>query len=302
MNTASNVHISRKVESRSKIRERPERSCTRKINPKKEFCRILAKRKEKLNLGFLITASIDKNQDYRHIKYLVYVDGGEIDWFESDEVTNVTDIWPDEGLDAAYHNESISQDRRHFNYIQMRCLEARRKIKDEEFDFIEPDLSVGQILLFDEKTPVKVIGKSDFGGLNIKIQNLVEGWKCWVPFFSINFLQNRKLYQMILEERNLFKDFKILKSQNCLDLQQKILMPSKIHQSLLGNWDALDHQLSLIDNVQPLPDEIIEIITDFGDKRAYDQLIESASKRIKIPTEDGDGSSDIRSNHSNDES
>jgi len=304
MNSAFNVRFSTAIGSRSGIRERPGRSCTKKnlLKPQQEFYRVLVKREEKINLGFLITAVIDKNEGYRHEKFLVYVDGGEIDWFEYDEVSNVTDVWPGAGLDAAYLNESIAQNRRHFNYIQMRCLEARRKIKDEQFNFIEPDLSVGQILLFDEKTPVKVIGKTDLGGLNIQIENLVEGWKCWVPFFSINFLQNRELYQKILEERILFKDFKILKSQNCLDLQPKILMPSKIHQSLLGDWNPLCHQLNLVDNIQPLPEENIEIITASEDKRLCDEPIESVPKRIKIPTEDDDGSSGIGSTGSDDES
>ena len=84
-------------------------------------------------------------------------------------------------------------------------MEARRRVNDEEYNFIKPNLSVGQILLFDEKIPVQVIGVTDIDGLNIRIRNLVEGWTCWVPFFSINFLQNRESYQNISEERNLFK-------------------------------------------------------------------------------------------------
>lgn len=300
MNFAFNDRNLKGLGSKSGNRERPGRSCTTKFH-QKQFYRVLVKREEKINLGFLISAVIDKNEGYRHEKFLVYVDGGEIDWFEYDEVSNVTDVWPEAGLDAAYKNDSIPQHRRHFNYIQMRCLEARQKIKDEHFDFVEPDLSVGQILLFDEKTPVKVIGKTDFGGLNIQIENLVDGWKCWVPFFSINFLQNRELYQKILEERNVFKDFKILKSQNCLDLQPKIIMPTKIHQSLLGNWNPLCHKLSLVDNIQPLPEERVEIIIASEDKRVYDEPIESVSKRIKIPTEDDDGSSGIGSTGSDDE-
>ena len=84
-------------------------------------------------------------------------------------------------------------------------MEARRRVNDKEYDFIKPDLSVGQILLFDENTPVQVIGVTDIDGLNIRVRNLVEGWACWVPFFSINFLRNREMYQEISDERNLFK-------------------------------------------------------------------------------------------------
>ena len=84
-------------------------------------------------------------------------------------------------------------------------LEARRRINDQDYDFIKPDLSVGQVLLFDENIPVQVTGVTDIGGLNIRVRNLIEGWTCWVPFFSINFLQNRQCYQQISDERNLFK-------------------------------------------------------------------------------------------------
>ena len=89
--------------------------------------------------------------------------------------------------------------------IKIFSLEARRRVNDQDYDFIKPNLSVGQVLLFDENIPVQVTGVTDIGGLNIRIRNLVEGWTCWVPFFSINFLQNRQCYQQISDERNLFK-------------------------------------------------------------------------------------------------
>ena len=135
------------------------------------------------------------------------------------------------------------------------------------------------MLLFDENIPVQVTGVTDIGGLNIRIRNLVEGWTCWVPFFSINFLQNRQCYQQISDERNLFKgifvtynmnhifsfytylDFKIMRSQNCLDLVPKLFMPTKIHPSLWGDWNPLNHQLTLVDQVQPMEKEAIEIIS-----------------------------------------
>ena len=52
-----------------------------------------------------------------------------------------------------------------------------------------------------------------------------------------------------------------MRSQNCLDLRPKIVMPTKIHPSLLGDWNPLNHQLNLIDQVQPLEKEAIEIIS-----------------------------------------
>ena len=52
-----------------------------------------------------------------------------------------------------------------------------------------------------------------------------------------------------------------MRSQNCLDLRPKIVMPTKIHPSLLGDWNPLSHQLNLIDQVQPLEKEAIEIIS-----------------------------------------
>ena len=94
-----------------------------------------------------------------------------------------------------------------FKIKTMFSLEARRRINDQDYDFIKPDLSVGQVLLFDENIPVQVTGVTDIGGLNIRVRNLIEGWTCWVPFFSINFLQNRQCYQEISDERSLFKGF-----------------------------------------------------------------------------------------------
>ena len=52
-----------------------------------------------------------------------------------------------------------------------------------------------------------------------------------------------------------------MRSQNCLELRSKIVMPTKIHPSLLGDWNPLNHQLNLIDQVQPLEKEAIEIIS-----------------------------------------
>ena len=52
-----------------------------------------------------------------------------------------------------------------------------------------------------------------------------------------------------------------MRSQNCLELRPKIVMPTKIHPSLLGDWNPLNHQLNLIDQVQPLEKEAIEIIS-----------------------------------------
>ena len=63
--------------------------------------------------------------------------------------------------------------------IKIFSLEARRRVNDQDYDFIKPNLSVGQVLLFDENIPVQVTGVTDIGGLNIRIRNLVEGWTCW---------------------------------------------------------------------------------------------------------------------------
>lgn len=52
-----------------------------------------------------------------------------------------------------------------------------------------------------------------------------------------------------------------MRSQNCLDLQPKIIVPTRIHPSFLGDWDPLFHQLNLIDQVQPLEKESVEIIS-----------------------------------------
>ena len=52
-----------------------------------------------------------------------------------------------------------------------------------------------------------------------------------------------------------------MRSQNCLELRPKLFMPTKIHPSLLGDWDPLHHQLNLIDQVQHLEKESIEIIS-----------------------------------------
>ena len=91
------------------------------------------------------------------------------------------------------------------NLTSIFSLDARRRVNDGEYDFVDPDLSVGQVLLFDENTPVQVTGVTDIGGLSVRVRNLVEGWTCWVPFFSINFLRNRECYQQISDERCLFK-------------------------------------------------------------------------------------------------
>jgi len=285
-------------QSKSVSRER--RACTqRNAVPKDDFHRVWVKRDGKINLGFLVQAQIEKNCDYRHERYLVYLDGGEMDWFELQDIANVNEIFPDKGLEAAYDNETISLDRKKFNHTQMKCLEARRRINDQDYDFIKPDLSVGQVLLFDENIPVQVTGVTDIGGLNIRVRNLIEGWTCWVPFFSINFLQNRQCYQEISDERSLFKDFKIMRSQNCLELRPKIVMPTKIHPSLLGDWNPLNHQLNLIDQVQPLEKEAIEIISECGEKRVCTNDDETTAKMSKISIEDEDGSSGIGSNDSN---
>lgn len=290
------------TDSKSGIRER--RTCTqRKTIEPDDFYRVLVKRDEKLNLGWIITSTIQKNSDYRHERHFVYLDGGESDWFETCDLANVEEIWPNMGIDSAYSNETLSQERRHFNYLQMKCLETRRRIENDAiYDFLEPDHSVGQVLLLDENTPVQVVGVTDFGGFNIQIKNLKDGWKCWFPFFSINFLHNREMYQKISEERNLFKDFKPIRSQNCLDLRPKIFMPSKTHPSMLGNWDPLHHQLNLIDQTQPLEEEVVEITTELGEKRIYgndyDQA-ESTAKMSKMTIADDDVSSGIGSNDSN---
>ena len=52
-----------------------------------------------------------------------------------------------------------------------------------------------------------------------------------------------------------------MRSQNCLDLVPKLFMPTKIHPSLWGDWNPLNHQLTLVDQVQPLEKEAIEIIS-----------------------------------------
>ena len=177
-------------------------------------------------------------------------------------------------------------------------LEARRRVNDEDYDFIKPDLSVGQVLLFDDNIPVQVTGTTDIDGLNIRIRNLIEGWTSWVPFFSINFLQNRQCYQQIADERNLFKgflltyfvieiktylDFKIMRSQNCLELRPKIVIPTKIHPSLLGDWDPLHHQLNLIDQVQHLEKESIEIISGMVTHKMFSpQYLRQAWKHFQV--------------------
>jgi len=183
--------------------------------------------------------------------------------------------------------------------IKIFSLEARRRVNDQDYDFIKPNLSVGQVLLFDENIPVQVTGVTDIDGLNIRIRNLVEGWTCWVPFFSINFLQNRQCYQQISDERNLFKDFKIMRSQNCLELRPKLFMPTKIHPSLWGDWNPLNHQLNLVDQIQPMEKEAIEIISECGEKRVCTNDDETTAKMSKISIEDEDGSSRIGSNDSN---
>ena len=106
-------------ESKSVTRER--RACTqRNAVQKDDFHRLLVKRDGKPNLGFLVQAIIEKNCNYRHERYLVYLDGGEIDWFEVHDIRNVNEIFPDRGLEGAYDNETISLERRKFNHIQMK--------------------------------------------------------------------------------------------------------------------------------------------------------------------------------------
>ena len=106
-------------QSKSVSRER--RACTqRNAVPKDDFHRVWVKRDGKINLGFLVQAQIEKNCDYRHERYLVYLDGGEMDWFELQDIANVNEIFPDRGLEAAYDNETISLDRKKFNHTQMK--------------------------------------------------------------------------------------------------------------------------------------------------------------------------------------
>ena len=38
-------------------------------------------------------------------------------------------------------------------------------------------------------------------------------------------------------------------------------MPTKIHPSLWGDWNPLNHQLNLVDQIQPMEKEAIEIIS-----------------------------------------
>ena len=52
-----------------------------------------------------------------------------------------------------------------------------------------------------------------------------------------------------------------MRSQNCLELRPKLFMPTKIHPSLLGDWNPLNHQLNLVDQIQPMEKEAIEIIS-----------------------------------------
>ena len=52
-----------------------------------------------------------------------------------------------------------------------------------------------------------------------------------------------------------------MRSQNCLELRPKLFMPTKIHPSLWGDWNPLNHQLNLVDQVQPMENEAIEIIS-----------------------------------------
>jgi len=115
------IRVSTRIdESKSVSRER--RACTQRRQTVRlgEFTRVLVKRDGKMNLGFLIQSSIDKNCGYRHERHLVYVDGGEIDWFESHDIANVNEIFPDRGLEGAYDNEKISLERRKFNHIQLK--------------------------------------------------------------------------------------------------------------------------------------------------------------------------------------
>ena len=120
MNSKQRVRVSTRVEE-SKSVSRERRACTQRKTAKlDDFMRVLTKRDEKINLGFLIQATIEKNCDYRHQRYLVYLDGGEIDWFEAHDLANVNECFPGRGLDGAFDNETISDERKKFNYIQLK--------------------------------------------------------------------------------------------------------------------------------------------------------------------------------------
>ena len=120
MNSKQKIRVSTRAdESKSVSRER--RACTqRKTAQLDDFMRVLTKRDGKVNLGFLIQATIEKNCDYRHQRFLMYLDGGEIDWFELHDLANVNECFPGKGIDAAFHNETISDERKKFNHIQLK--------------------------------------------------------------------------------------------------------------------------------------------------------------------------------------
>lgn len=231
------------------------------------FIRVLAARynqyanDHKMYLGWVIAPISERKQ------CLIYLDGGEADWFGMDSIRILPTSWTNKGLESCFQNKKINAQRQQFNFAQLRCLMVI--MGDEKHDMVSHKSSIGQVLLLADEKPVQIVARSY--PINLKVRNLLDNEEYWLPYFSINFERNRNYYQTIIEDKNLFKDFTPLMPLSNIGILPDVEVPMGVHKSLVGDWNPRLNILGMVDNIEPLPEREVIISDVQGLKRVLEE-------------------------------
>jgi len=245
------------------------------IKPEHGILRVLAHRDGNIYLGFELHSS-DRKQ------CLVYLDNGECDWFTISELRNVHRT-----VESAYSNTKISEERRHFNFLQMKCLEEVLGVSNPPAYLNPAKLSIGQVLWLNNTDDVNdklvVCGLTQVA-INVRSRR-PEFNNVWLPFFSINFVHNRKQIQTISEFK--FRDFTPVPPIPCLTFCPKMKKPD-FHRSLLESFDARSHLLRMDDFEKAHTQLNLDIKDGQSTKRSArnNGELRLAKKLIKVSLED----------------